>query len=56
MFEVVLTAFDEAQVIERVMLTVVMAHTREDVAKGRVCGPWDLSDLRQHHELLEQEE
>lgn len=46
-------SFQEARVIEPVMLTVVMEHTPEEVAAGRVCGPWDVSDLRDHHELLE---
>lgn len=46
-------SFKESRVIEPVMLTVVMAHTPEEVASGRVCGPWDVSDLRDHHELLE---
>ena len=45
-------AFDEARTIEPVMLTVVMEHTQDEVAKGRVCGPWDVSELRDHHELL----
>lgn len=39
--------------IEPVMLTVVMEHTPEEVAAGRICGPWDVSDLKDHHELLE---
>ena len=38
--------FKEPRVIEPVMLTIVMAHTPEEVAAGRVCGPWDVSDLR----------
>ena len=46
-------SFEEARVIEPVMLTVVMEHTPEEVAAGRVCGPWDVSDLRDHHELHE---
>lgn len=46
-------SFKEARVMEPVMLTVVMEHTPEEVAADRICGPWDVSDLRDHHELLE---
>ena len=46
-------SFEEARVMEPVMLTIVMEHTPEEVAAGRVCGPWDVADLRDHHELLE---
>ena len=46
-------SFKEARVIEPVMLTVVIEHTAEEVAEGRVCGPWDVSELRDHHELIE---
>ena len=46
-------SFKKSRVIEPVMLTVVMEHTPEEVAADRICGPWDVSDLRGHHELLE---
>jgi hypothetical protein len=47
-------SFQEARLIEPIMLTIVMEHTQEEVAEGRVCGPWDVSDLRTHHELIEE--
>lgn len=49
-------SFKEARVTEPVMLTVVMAHTPGEVEAGRVCGPWDVSDLMDHHDLLEDEQ
>jgi hypothetical protein len=45
--------FEQARLIEPVMLTIVMEHTQEEVAAGRICGPWDISNLAQHHELFE---
>ena len=46
--------FTQGQTLESVTLTVVMEHTPLEVAEGRVCGPWDPSALKEHHELMSQ--
>ena len=46
--------FAQGQTLESVTLTVVMEHTPLEVAEGRVCGPWDPSALKEHHELMSQ--
>jgi hypothetical protein len=46
--------FAEARAHESVTLTIVMEHTQPEVSEGRVCGPWDPTTLKEHHQLLKQ--